>query len=317
MQSQVQKVEYFFDTDPGYGKGINPGSPVMTEDLTAKVYEELSFNASVNTLQNGYHTLYIRAKNTHGWSQTQSRSFIKVNLSGEEVNRVKYVEYFFDSDPGYGEGTSVDLTSDDNLYTFEPFIQPLTNGLHTLYIRVQNQDNGWSQVMNRSFVKTILPSDLASELTAVEYYIDTDPGVGKAIPLAFSPDNNVIDFTADLTDISTGNHVLYIRGKNHFGQWKSVGFHTFSVIDTGIDELSASETVFYPNPVVDVLFIRNANTLIKEIEIIDSFGNICMKQKNDANTPVIQVSLNGYPAGLYFVKINSERGNKSIKILKK
>ncbi len=316
LKAQVQQIEYFLDTDPGYGKGINPGIPVSVGNTTNKVFEELTFNAPLNTLQDGIHTLYIRAKSNRGWSQTQSHPFVKMNLRGETANEAIYMEYFFDADPGYGKGISANLPETGDTHTFNPNIQSLLNGIHTLYVRVQNRYGNWSQTMSRPFVKTILPSDLASGLTAVEYYIDTDPGMGKAIITPFSPDVNVLEFTAGLMEIPAGNHTLYLRGKNRIGQWEAMGIHAFSVIVSGIDDITVSELVVYPNPVADLLFIKNENSMIKDIEIVDFNGRMCLKQKIEEGNSIIQVSLSEFPLGIYFVKMTGEKGHKTTKVIK-
>lgn len=315
-KSQVRQVEYFFDIDPGYGNGMNAGTPGTIENKPDKVYEELTLNAPVNMLNEGLHTLYVRAKNEKGWSQTQSHPFVKMNLFGNSGNSVKYVEYFFDTDPGYGEGMSVDISSGSSEYTFDPDIRSLSNGLHTMYVRVLNNENRWSQVMIYPFVKMILPSDLASGLTFAEYYIDTDPGIGNATPLPVSPDVNNLEFTADLTDITLGNHVLNVRGKNRIDQWETIGTHLFAVIASGIEDSFIAELTAYPNPVADILFIKNENYLVNGIEIKDVNGRIIMNRSVGNETAIIQLSMSEYPSGIYFITMKSSHGNKTVKIIK-
>ena len=318
VKGQVLQVEYFFDSDPGYGNGANAGAIELVENQTKKTFEKVTFDAPLTGLADGMHTLYIRAKGNHGWSQTQLRPFIKMSLTNEEANEVKYLEYFIDNDPGYKQGISVNVDDNGGVYTFNVETALLTDGMHTLYVRALNKDNRWSQVMLRPFVKTILPTDLASGLVAVEYYLDADPGTGNGAQIAVPTDSNVLDFTVDLNSVSVGNHILTLRGKNRLEQWEAIGTHSFTVIDpNSIEENLVSEISVYPNPVTDLLFVKNDNGLIVSIELIDISSKVCAKKSAENNASVIQLPLSKYPSGMYILKMNFENETKSVKILKK
>ena len=69
-------------------------------------------------------------------------------------------EYFFDTDPGVGNGTVLNISSTpliiDSTFTFD--VSLLTSGLHTIYIRVQDAGLHWSLNYATSFLKTIVTS---------------------------------------------------------------------------------------------------------------------------------------------------------------
>jgi hypothetical protein len=58
-------------------------------------------------------------------------------------------------------------------------------------------------------------------ITRVEYYIDADPGYGKATNINITPstDINSISFNLDPSAVATGVHVLGIRAKDANGAW--------------------------------------------------------------------------------------------------
>ena len=69
--------------------------------------------------------------------------FIMPLLPAQEVSRA---EYFFDSDPGFGNGTKTAFTPADSITLTQNIIVPgnLAGGLHNLYVRVQDQEGTWS-----------------------------------------------------------------------------------------------------------------------------------------------------------------------------
>ena len=312
LKSQVSSTEYFFNTDPGYGNGINAGSTTLIEEASNKVYEQLTFNAPITSLSNGFHTLYIRAKSVHGWSQTQARSFVKMAIPGDISLEVEYVEYFLDIDPGYGEGTRISTGGENDAWAFTVDLTDIADGFHTLFVRAMNKENHWSQVMRRPFVKTALPPELASEMTAVEYYLDTDPGAGNGTPVAFSDGAEQLDFTVDLSDVAEGNHVLKLRGKNRTGQWINMEEHHFVVIDdVSVSDYVHQEIIVSPNPVQSTLHIQSSSA-VEQITIYNISGKV-LQQLSNTNQSIDVSSL---ASGIYFIKIKTLSGERVQKIIK-
>ena len=150
--TNIVSAEYFIDSDPGYGNGtsISIGTP-------GPVLSAISFNAGVGALTNGMHTLFVRSKNAGGsWSQTNKMFFVKVQgLSGNTstVTNIDKLEYFFDNDPGEGNGVNVPVSASTNIgaFVFNADVSSLSTGVHTIYVRSRDAEGKWSVVSKHFF----------------------------------------------------------------------------------------------------------------------------------------------------------------------
>jgi PKD repeat protein len=78
-----------------------------------------------------------------------------------------------------------------------------------------------------------------------------------------------------------------------------------------IDEFKTSEFLMYPNPVTDIIHL-NLKEEKNEISIYNSVSQLVLKTKN---TNKIDVS--EFAAGIYFIKISTEKNSRTCKIIKK
>ncbi len=141
-QPNIVKAEFFFDSDPGFGQGINisitPGTQILDQ----------SFSANTTTLTAGIHQLFIRVQDADGkWSIT-NRTFLykSPDTSGTNLPHITKAEIFFDADPGFGLGLPVTLTPGIQILDadFSAIIDSLSLGEHHMYLRVQDADGKWS-----------------------------------------------------------------------------------------------------------------------------------------------------------------------------
>ncbi|MBX2896894.1 MAG: T9SS type A sorting domain-containing protein [Cyclobacteriaceae bacterium] len=230
----ITQLEYFIDTDPGYGNATNVAV------TPAAALNDFTFNVPLTSVSNGFHTLYVRVKNANNkWSIVQNRPFVKLALPAN----IGRVEYFIDTDPGYGNGVSVPFTPGASLtdLTFNVPLTSVSDGLHTLYVRVRDANNKWSIVQNRTFVK--IPA--APNITQIEYYVDTDPGLGNGTSVPFTPAPVLTDlnFSVNVSALSNGNHKLYVRVKNALGRWSSTLSQDFSVCNLAAPVATAATNV--------------------------------------------------------------------------
>jgi hypothetical protein len=220
----LTKVEYFFDTDPGSGNGTNvPFTP-------GSVISNLNFSIDISGLPSGFHHLYVRTKNQQGkWSLTNRRAFLKEFVT-VSLPAITDAEYFFDTDPGFGQGVSIPVSPTGTNVTFDFTVDltSLPDGFHRLFARVKDSDGNWSLTSIRSFVKqTVIPG--GAELTEIEYFLDTDPGFGQgtSVPITPTGSNVTVDFVVDLTSLSEGFHHFFVRAKDTEGRWSLTNSRSF------------------------------------------------------------------------------------------
>ena len=98
--------------------------------------------------------VYVRLKDSEGdWSLVQNRPIYKFAGSASSVF-IDEVEIYFDSDPGFGNGTIVNVTNGINIdEDINQDISTLSDGFHMMYIRVKDDDGFWSLVQNRPIYK--------------------------------------------------------------------------------------------------------------------------------------------------------------------
>lgn len=234
-------AETFIDTDPGIGMatnvpvtaGLNISNAAATINLTG--------------LSNGFHRLFLRTKNAAGiWAITESKDFLydfnPVYTNNPAAQNIVAAEYFIDTDPGFGEGTSITITPALELNNAAVTVNTngLSNGVHRLYIRTKNAEGKWSLsnvkdfIVDFDFAYPPVPAALQN-IIAAEYFINTDPGPGNGTPITITAATNIadIDVAVNTSSLSpaTTNH-LFIRTKNALGHWSIANEKQFAVLIT-------------------------------------------------------------------------------------
>jgi uncharacterized repeat protein (TIGR02543 family) len=98
------------------------------------------------------------------------------------------------------------------------------------------------------------------------------------------------------TDVVMKNTTLYAK-------WEKI---------TGIADIENAGIEIYPNPVKDVLRIENSELRIKRVEIIDLFGKVIYQFNNLRN----QINVSALSQGIYFVKLETDKGIVTKKFVK-
>lgn len=94
-----------------------------------------------------------------------------------------------------------------------------------------------------------------------------------------------------------------------------LGSFEFTATVLAVNETMKKNTVnFYPNPVVDYLYINN-DSRIKDVEVYNVSGQRIHSETINAEKG--SVDMRRAPAGIYILKVNTEKGSQSLKIIKK
>ncbi|MEQ9302047.1 MAG: IPT/TIG domain-containing protein [Cyclobacteriaceae bacterium] len=153
----IAQAEYFFDTDPGFGSG----TPI-TVGSVSELFSAVNETITTQELSVGFHTLFVRGKSEAGtWGPYESRMLYVDPTDPQSVRSIADIEYFIDTDPGLGNGTSLDLTYGETSY--EEMIAVSTSGLdageHTLFLRAQDETGAWGTYETHDF--TVYPEILS------------------------------------------------------------------------------------------------------------------------------------------------------------
>jgi len=215
----VIAAEYFVDTDPGHGNGTA---------ITITAGDSIDLIPAINTasLAPGIHTVYVRVKTANGaWSVFSKRA---IHVQYPEAPEIVYAEYFVDTDPGFGSGTSISVTAGDSVETnFAIPTGALSEGLHMVYVRVKDANNQWS-VFSKKLIYIDNPAD--DPIVQAEYFVDTDPGIGSATPISITQGDTVVaNFQIPTNTLLIGSHVAYVRVKDSAGRWSVFSQDTFYV----------------------------------------------------------------------------------------
>jgi Secretion system C-terminal sorting domain len=302
----VTQVEYAYDVDLGVGQN----SIIAVNPQQADI--NFAFTIPSTGLTPGYHKLYLRTKSSDGhWSHTSLRMVeVPFTSSLYVVNRG---EYFFDVDPGFGNATPITISPQQDiiLQNFTAQVTGLPPGFHKLYIRTKDGIGNWSLTSQRNV--DVINTQPLGAIATIEYFVESDPGVGKAkFSVVSNPQSNgSFDITIPQNELRNGLDTLYFRVKDNGAQNWSLTQWRIQVITitTSVFDLQLSKDIqTYPVPVIDFLTLNNRLYLPITAELFDVNGKLIAGWKSITN--IKQLSFTGLPAGNYLLKITNEKSGK-------
>ena len=219
----ITNAEYFFDTDPGFGKGQSMAVNQAALDSV--------LNLPITGLTSGVHLLNIRLKDANNsWSTTYQSGILIVNGAVGNTTIVS-AEYYFDKDPGFGNGQSLPINKAalDSVVNFS--VTGLTPGSHTIYVRLKNSSDSWSFAGQGSFLLSDGTPGIP-QVKSLEYFSNADSGVSKNAILPLTPgaslDTSISVFVADN---NTDSSILGLRLANQTGQIGNVALTSINLCD--------------------------------------------------------------------------------------
>ncbi len=218
----VSALEYFLDEDPGVGSAtlvaVTPGQEIDINDLI-----------DVSSLSDGFHIIGTRARDAGGtWGFTESRIFYVQNVVSTNPTPVDVteLEYFYDEDPGVGSATSIGVTTGQMIDINQLLpASTLSPGFHTVHVRAKNADGNWGLSESRILYIQVIETGSVGlvPISALEYFIDVDPGLGQATQVPVSPSQPVVDIMNIALStggpLTIGSHLLTIRAQDENGNW--------------------------------------------------------------------------------------------------
>lgn len=134
--------------------------------------------------------------------------------------------------------------------------------------------------------------------------------------------DNIVDNVEKVeVENASGNYTVQVSHKGVLVN----GAQAYSLIVSGFDQILLNNDdfdlnnsiIYYPNPTNDLLNIKSPNVLIKKYEVIDVQGRIMESKNINRDVNELQINLQDYSEGIYYVKIFTEFGTHIKNILKK
>lgn len=222
-------------------------------------------------------------------------------------------EYFFDADPGVGNGTTLSVNANTGTLTQTYSIPTtgLSHGFHSLYVRTLNDEGNWS-LYDRSIIYLKEFSEVGSNIVSAEYFIDSDPGVGNGFPMSISSSPQIITFDTDGLD--DGDHFFYVRVLNQDGEWSFYDYAMFTINpNLGVTENLLNQITIHPNPVKDVVNISSSLSFaVINTTIYDLTGKTVYQSKDNLK----QLDMSSFSSGIYLLNLTTDKGSASYKLVK-
>lgn len=133
-------------------------------------------------------------------------------------------EYFFNTDPGPGNGTPISITPGTTLDLNNINIPStgLPIGWHTLCIRTRDANNVWGfYECRRIYIRedvVIDPIVPPADITQLEFFYNTDNGPGTGTPISITSGLNIDVVNTNLANaLPLGWHTVHVRAQNSYG----------------------------------------------------------------------------------------------------
>jgi len=232
----------------------------------------------VSQLADGIHTLHYYLTDTTS-TPVYGTLFHKVSTFGASALEYRYWFDNNDNDMHHGSvGNGI----------FQIDANGLTTGMHTLHLTVK--DENYSATRDYLFIKTESLSDLA-------YHCWFDEAESAEQTGAVG-DGNI---QLDVTGLENGDHTvsIYLAGSTVSAP------QTFDFLNNlAVDENESTSLVVYPNPATDRLTIESEE-VIRQCEIYDLTGQLVETLENASER--MEISVEALPAGIYLVKLVTDR----------
>lgn len=235
---------------------------------------------------------------------------------------ISQAEYFWDTDPGAGNGTAV-LATDGNFNSaFEQLsktgIPSPGTGLHKFCIRIKDNTGMWGPVFTNIVQVDATNTTAIMSILQAEYFWDTDPGEGNGTAV-LAADGNFDSAFEQLSKTGialppVGLHIFNVRVKDNTGTWGPV-FKNVVSVQTNLSntDFDLNGLIAYPNPVKNILNFSYAHE-ITAVTVYNFLGQQVLSKSLQANESVIDLS--GLTSGTYYLTIQSQDKTKTIKIIK-
>ncbi|MBS2099934.1 LamG-like jellyroll fold domain-containing protein [Carboxylicivirga linearis] len=272
----LTEVEYWIDNDRSNTKSeaINGQTIIWEPEI------------NLAGLQNGLHTINIRAKDSNNkWSAITSKFFI-VKPNTATANLISW-QYWFDNN--IETATTTDFTS-TNSYDLSTSIDisNLATGMHILNIRFKDDQNKWSSPVSKFFYLKESNPDLPNSMVAIQYWLD-DNLENTYTEILESNQSLTITDAIDFTTLVAGTHTIHFRFLDKSDVWSSAISNTFIKESLSIEDGLIAHYPLDANG-EDQSVYQHHGTLNETTSTTDRFGNANAAIYFDGDNDYIRIS---------------------------
>lgn len=112
-----------------------------------------------------------------------------------------------------------------------------------------------------------------------------------------------------LADVTTD-----FNGNTRSATTPDLGGYEFADESLAVQDINQAKISYYPNPVIDYLTVSHS-TRIQNIEVYNASGQLTIN--SNVNSQKGSIDMRQLPAGIYLLKVNSETGPQTVKVIKK
>ncbi|WP_206082124.1 T9SS type A sorting domain-containing protein [Maribellus sediminis] len=217
----ITALEYWFDGDI---------STLQTNQVTPTSQLDLTTLLDVSALSNGLHLASFRFKDENGnWSPAFSHLFSKYPTeTAANLHQLVAVEYWIDGDVASVVKSTVPASSEYILDT-QLDLSAISNGLHSISYRFQDEAGVWSSAYTHLFSK--YENDLVTvdnKISGYRYWADDN--IAEAIEVTLpTPLKSVdLDELLDVSNFPGGEHLASFQFVDTQGQWSGSVGQTYS-----------------------------------------------------------------------------------------
>ena len=189
--------------------------------------EDSPADIDISQLPDGLHSVTVRVKDNNLWSAPVTKFFVKTNAvaAANITERECWIDQLVAEKQTLGDSPA------------EIDVSQLSDGLHSVTVRVKDNNNLWSAPVTKFFVKP--RAETAATIASYGYWIDDDMEQIKTVPTMALTDLVEIDVTA----LSYSLHTLSWAVCDSKGAWSVILTEEFEVVPpstTGVHDSESS-----------------------------------------------------------------------------
>ncbi len=209
--------EYWFDNDI---------QNIRINDVDPSQNLILLHDVDLGKLYNGLHTFNLRIKDDENLYSTIMQYMFYYSGLDLHSNKIIAYEYWFDDD--VQNITFVNTPPEQNYILLDDIkLKQLPKGLHTLNIRIKDDENLYSNLLQSVFYKPEI-SHIPNLVRGYRFWFDNEVDHIQDITMQdhLNPFDLIID--VNIPALSAGNHSLYLQFKDENSKWSIPIAHAFS-----------------------------------------------------------------------------------------